>query len=372
MKPLDWLLAVVISLILWAILCFGAAIVLAEEGKQGLDILGLAKHDANMIAQEIDNGTAIGYLDSTFGNPYPNLGALLASGKVPAIRGHLRDFTCYRGGRCPSGYPSASDPRPVEEAAKRLSRFLGTHSGVTCYVSPALEHDVKDRKIVEKWYAILKRVVPSCIPVCSAFTGYCPSGVLVERHGNSGRADLRSNDGDSLFDSNSAAYRTSGRVLTFGWIPEFNGRVSGEKEFIAPLKRINWAGRDLVRQAVRVMRKPEPQPVTKCKQIKAPELFKTNAEYYGKAKDDGRGNKGLWITSKAYPRIDIVALEGRSVGCLKYFGPFSGGGYRHYVGTCSGETPVGLMDKLGSEWGLLKAGGSCWLFNAIRRQGSFR
>ncbi len=77
-----------------------------------------------------------------------------------------------------------------------------------------------------------------------------------------------------------------------------------------------------------------------------------------------------------FTAISIVAetLRGSSVGTMSYYGPFSGGGFRHYIGGRYGSdyAPTTLMDLLGGEWGLLKSGGRCWIFNAIRRQGYFR
>lgn len=343
------------------------------EGKQGLDVLGLAKIDVRVLVQEIDYDTAIGFLDNTFGDPYPKLRVLLDSGKVSAYRGHLRDFTCYRNKVCPAGTPDQHNTKIIRREAREFAAFAKGYPGIDCYVGPALEHDVKDKKTVDAWFRILREEVPQCKPVCSAFTGYCPPNVLREKHGNTGTADIRSNDGASLFDSNSADFRTSGKYLSLGWINEFNGRVTGEEPPIPmPKTRVNFAGRDLIRQAVRVMRAPQPRPEVACPVIKAPDLFKTNAEAYGKGKDDGRGNKGLWIHAKKYPKVQIETLAGRTVGCLAYYGTFSGGGFRHYVGSCSRQNPTDLMDALGSEWGILRAGGRCWLFNSIRRLGSFR
>lgn len=367
MKGRHLLGACLVSGLMWA-----AAFSAFAEGLQGLDVLILPKQNAKMIADEMDYDSAFGVLDIPSAGDYvPNLRTILESGKVVAVRTHLKDFTVYRSGR---GTDSQFDTSFVGPRAKKFKNLMDHFPGIKPYCSPALEHDVKDKRTVSKWYEILRRVYPNCTPVCSAFTGFCPDGVLREKHGNTGTADIRSNDGDSLFDSNSVNFRVSGKYLSLGWFPECNGRVSGEKQYPGPpATRINWATRALVRQAVRVMRPMTPAPVVPgCEMIKAPDLFKTNAEYYGKGKDDGRGNKGLFIVHSKYPRIGIDSLFSSSVGCLKYYGPFDGGGYRHYVGHCSGQTPVELMDQLRSEWGLLRAGSKCWVFNAIRRMGYYR
>ena len=381
-KPISWCIgfrdATWWTLIVWAIMVLVATSGRAEALK-GLDLLGLARMDAKMISEEIDNGTAIGTLDSTFGDPYPKLGLLASTGKVSAYRVHLRDFTCYRSSHCPPGYPAQNDTRPIRKAALRLAAFQ-SHYNIPCFVSPALEHDVRGARDTTSWFRILDEVLPNCVPVCSAFTGYCPKvtpngrRILIEKHGNSVNGDVVSNDGASIFDADTSTYFGRGKVLSFAWDYSFNGRVSGESVFAPPLKRVDWPTKAGIKHSVAILRSGTQRPqVTGCSPIRKPELFKTNAEYYGKNQDDGRGNKGLFISQKYVgTRIEVTSLGGKSVGLLRYFGPYSGGGFRYYLGSGSGQTPIRLMQDLGGEWGLLRWRGGCRVFNAIRREGYYR
>jgi hypothetical protein len=108
------------------------------------------------------------------------------------------------------------------------------------------------------------------------------------------------------------------------------------------------------------------------------EINKPNAEAYcAPQKDDGRGNKQLFILKrrgKSGEKLKISNWRGSEVGCAAYYGPYSEPGlYRYYVGSCSGETPNRLMRELESEWGYLEIGNNeCIEFNSIRRQGSYR
>lgn len=338
------------------------------EPKRGLDPLGLAKQDAKIIANQIDSDSAIGFLDVTFGDPYPNLQKIVATGKVSAVRVHLGDGTPMNHG-CTD---KLRDLQYLKKGAKRFKQFCDSHSNIECFISPWLEHGCKDKALVERWYDVLRTNAPAMRYVCSAYLGYCPSNVIIEKHGNTVSAPITSNDGASVYDSNTVQYRNSGSLLTLAWSNCDNGRTTGEKTFAPISKRVDWCNRFDYIQKVRLMRPPAPMPnVPGCKPFTGKELLKTNAEYYGKEKDDGRGNKPLLILPKQYSRISIQRLDGQEVACAKYYGPFSGGGYRHYVGSCSGDNPIQLMGKLTSEWGLAKAGNQCWYFNAIRRQGYY-
>lgn len=353
---------------LFFIFCFFPATLCAQT--YGLDLLGLAKTDAALVAREADNNSAVGFLDVTFGNPYPHLKILLTSGKFTKVRVHLVDYTCYRNKKCLPGTLPESDVSRIKKRAKRFAEFMNQFPGVEQFVSPALEHDVKDEAVVRAWFNAIKVNAPRAKLVCSAFTGWCPAGAIKEKHGNSAKAAIVSNDGQSLFDSNSWEYRKHGTRLVFGWINAFNGRTSGEKTFTPPLKRVNWPTSDNIKQVVRILREPEPKPPSGCQAVKAPELLKTNAEYYGKELDDGRGDKALFITEKKYQILKIFKVGSTSeIGCLRYYGSFSGGGHRYYIGSCSKEAPTELMDELRSEWGELRGDGRCWLINSVRRLG---
>lgn len=347
----------------------------SAEPIYGQDTLGLAQHNVQVLAEEIDANSAIGVLDVTFGDPYPKLKRLLDTGKVRAVRMHLIDGTCIRNHVCPPGAPGYADLDTLKKRVKRLHLFAGAYPGVAWFVSPWLEHDCKDRELVKKWFQIIAVEAPEMVPVCSAFTGFCPPGPLKESHGfKSG--DIISPDGIDHVDLDSIAYRSMGRAIVFSWRPQNNGRVSGEKVFVPPLKRVNWPTRDDIRQQVRLLRQPQPNPplAQGCRDIRKPELSKTNAEFYGSGQDDGRGNKLLFIANAQLPKVGVYAVNGRTVGSLSYYGPFSGGGFRHYIGGRYGsnQTPTQLMDQLGGEWGYLRSGAKCWQFNAIRRLGYFR
>lgn len=369
-----------LALLLLLTSCASLPIVPSKEGlsfrsapivdpQYGYDFLGLGMQDCSMVAQEIDPSSTIGVLDVTFKDPRPCLTQLIATGKVISIRVHLIDGT-VNNHQC----SSQENINNVIAGAKRWAQFSAQHPEIKFYVSPFLEWGCKDSNLFHKAFEALGQYFNSAIPVCSSLIGGCPNGATkIEGHGNIGHADIRSNDGASLFDADSWSYRQSGNNLVLGWTNCMNGRVSGEHSTpLPPLQRKDWCTRAEVRQVVRIMREPEPKPIlANCDDIKAPDINKTNAEYYGAGHDDGRGNKPLLILKNSYPRLSIQTTGGKEVGCFKYFGPYQGGGQRHYEGTCSGKSPVALMDALGGEWGKVIGNKLCLIYNSIRRQGSF-
>jgi len=355
--------------------CFLLALLLltsacSAESLKGLDLLGLAKLNAPVIAREIDPNSAIGLLDVTFGDPRPNLTRLIQSGKVSAVRVHLGDGT-------PSNHQCRGNELSLSymaSQAKKWAAYSSKFATVQWYVNAWLEQGCTDRKLVDGWYAQIKKYWPAAIQVCSQWRGYCPSNTLKEIHGG-GHGDITSNDGVSLFDSNSFDFVNSGKVLTLGWTNCMNGRVTGEKGTPPPpLQRKNWCTTNEIRQAVRIMRDPEWKPaMAGCIDINPPRISKTNAEYYGLGADDGRGNKPMLILPDKVSGFKILSPQGKQVGCFKYYGTYATPKlFRYYEGNCSGKTPDQLMDLIGGEWGKIVAGNKCYNWNSIRRLGVYR
>jgi hypothetical protein len=105
-------------------------------------------------------------------------------------------------------------------------------------------------------------------------------------------------------------------------------------------------------------------------EVAAPEIFKTNAEE--EENGNPRGNRPVYLSKIKVPRWSILSPDGREIGCATHYGEPYRNLHRHYVGNCSGDTPISLMNKAKSEWIYLRMGNRCVLVNAIRRKGSYR
>lgn len=202
----------------------------------GLDILALAKMNATMIAHEMAPKSAVGFLVGTFGDYKNNLITLCKSGKVVAIRAHLSNGPCQRNGNCELGEPTPTDFEALEKRAARLMLIMRDFPRIKVYISPRLEHDETNRAIVTRWITGIRDAAPTAIPVISAFKGYVPPDVLVEKHGNKVRADVISNDGESLFTAPPNWHRNANQ-LALGWIPECNGKSALQQPWVPPTQR---------------------------------------------------------------------------------------------------------------------------------------
>lgn len=166
-----------------------------------MDLLGLARLELrNHVYSSV---YAVGILDHTFGNPYSRLARFK---HLKAVRVHLLNGT-LNNHACAPKYPQ------LIRAKNRLLQFSVTHPKTAVYASPSLEHGCSRKGVVSRWFSKLKEF----IPVCSAYKGYCPPSVLIEKHGSNAKGDIASNDGAELG-------KLRGKIINLVWHPCMNGR----------------------------------------------------------------------------------------------------------------------------------------------------
>lgn len=369
-------------------ICLVVSVVKAET-TPGYDVLGVAMYcDRYLAAPPLP---AVSTLLNTFGDPLPCIEQRIQRGGIKIVQVDLIDATCWRNGVCPPGVPRPDDTREITKRAAQVLPLANKYPAVDFWVSSALEHDVKDSNRVKAMMQAAQAGCPKCKVIQSPMSGSVVAGYPVERHGTTASAFSISGDGSSIFDGdnirsdgNGFEHRTAGSFTTFAWFNELNLRCSGEKSFTPPKQRTAKPSADLFRQAYLTMQPEQPKPPApaQCKtvrDIKAPEITKPNAEAYCNGQpgvNDPRGNRPLLILKKSAPRgtrLNVLASNGKTVGCFKAYGPYQAGLTRWYMGDCSGQSAAQLYDALGSEWGYLDLGsGNCLRFNSIRRQGVYR
>lgn len=194
---------------------------------KGFDLLGLAKQNIKMLIRNLPKGCAIGVLAGTFGEVTKPLASLLDTGKVVAVRAHLINTVCKRNNNCEAGEPSPYDIDVLRRRAVKFEMLAHRYPKVKFFISPALEYDEKDIKLIKKWVRVIKDVVPSCEVVLNPHTGVTIDGPLREKHGNKYTpSDIRSNDGADFFDlEDFDRYKNQGRIMTLGWTYSFNCRA---------------------------------------------------------------------------------------------------------------------------------------------------
>jgi hypothetical protein len=355
---------------------------------KGYDALGLAKYCRTFLAAP--SLPAVSTLLDTFGDPLPCLDRALKRGKTKLVQIDLRDATCVRNRVCPPNTPPLTDWKYLRQKAQQVNSLARKHREVEWWVSPFLEHDFADPKVILRACSEVSKGCPRCLCINSPFLGARPKGLPIELHGTKTRSFMVSADGSSSFDAdnlnsdgNGFQHRTSGEYVTFAWWPELNLRCTGQRAWVFPNDRTTRPTKDQFEHAFQLMKQEQrrPTPPPQCRRIKrlskeSGEIHKTNAEQFCNGLPAlARGNKPTLIIEKSGrlgDRLNLLNSDGESVGCYAYGGPFQKL-HRWYLGTCSGQTPIELYKDLGSEWGWVNlGGGDCLEVNAIRRSGVYR
>ena len=360
----------------------------------GYDVLGVAKYcDTFLAAPPLP---AVSTVLEIFGDPMPCIEQYIKKNSklVTDVQIDLVDATCHRNKVCPPGTPALNNLAVMKQRAERIHVYAKTYPKITWWISPYLEHDIKNANELKAAFDVAQAACPICRLINSPVSGISLSSVLEERHGTKNvRAFSVSGDGASMFDAdnikddgNDFQHRLAGTDQIYGWVNSFNLRCTGEKKFVAIKDRTHRPHPDEFLQIEKILKTeepPKPTPPAICKttrdiQGSKGEITKTNAELYCNGTgDDGRGNKPLLIIEKkgGYgERMTIHKPDGTEVGCFRYHGEFLDKRLgRWYVGNCSGERPYQLYQEIGGEWAHAKdKNGNCIRFNVIRRQGNYR
>lgn len=340
----------------------------------GYDVLGVAKYcDVYLKAPKLPS---VSTLLGTFGDPIPCIEKRIKLGGLTHVQFDLLDGTCWRNDNCEPNTPKLSDINELRKRAKRVNSLAVKYPNIKFYISPILEHDIKDeRKVISLCRTVIDEC-PTCECINSPVSGAKPKNIKLELHGNQ-RAYSVSNDGSSVFNCDSVKFRSAGSNFVYAWFPELNLRYSGEKKFTPPSKRTCTPTINLFKQAYMLLQKPEDkkEPPSICKTVRDvsnEEIWKTNAESY--CDDDPRGNKPLFITKLNKQKYPIISSNGTEIACISLYGSYAAktGYNRYYMGSCSGDTPISLYKKAGSEWAFINDSSRCIRINTIRRLGNFR
>jgi hypothetical protein len=186
----------------------------------GLDYLGLGHvmWPVEATIRLTPAGTAIGCFDNTFGDVFPNLGKLLASGKFPVVRSHIWWDDAHR----IVPLDVLRDRVPYYEAlAKKYPK-------VKIYISHSCEHNEYVMTDILKRIQVITRKAPSCIPVNCVWQGRCVDGFINEKHGTTNPGlrlpYITSNDGSILPAPGMTKFKKAniGAELCFLWDTQFN------------------------------------------------------------------------------------------------------------------------------------------------------
>ena len=330
----------------------------------GLDLLGLSRFP-DLALREQPAGWSIGCFGSgVFGNPYPALDRILATGRVPRVRVQCLWSDSH-------SFGPADLPRAIAEA-KKLAPLIGKYPNVEFRVSPYCEHRLSGRDITQVLAAVQK-VVPTAVMVnapCPGHRVYLP-GVVNELHGAetgpvpSGRVDF-SFDGTPCVDADVEAFkRKYANAETFYFHePRFNGRWEDNDKTPRP-DRKGWPDSALIDSVIYLHRDKGAARLAKGW------LYKSHSE--NKGSGDARAEKPVLIGPVKTREVRLVCDNGQVADVLRYYGPYSGGGFRYYASAWGYQTAEKARRIQGHPLVKVVADGKGYgTINPAFREGSYR
>lgn len=325
----------------------------------GLDFLGGTKYEHEAIAG-LPHGWAAGIFLREFGDGFDLIEPLAHGGNCPAIRTHILWDKSHK-------YSAKLNKLVFEEAAK-LNAVAAKYPSVKFYVSPYCEHNKPGSEIGP----ILKKLQHDCphlTPVNSIWKGDIVKDYISEVHGDAKAPPgdfLWSADGDDLPQIDSAKEVSAyGRALIrFGWGQRFNLRQQEDLKKdppllnLPPMKRTAKPSVEYIHSVARLVQPPgtapefpHAHPLTHFTGQKS--IMKSHAEDKV-GNNDPRANKLMAIFSEHAPEVDVYDCENNHIEQMRFYGPYSGGGFRYYSSFYGYQLGEKAKKQTGSEWVVFK------------------
>jgi hypothetical protein len=287
----------------------------------GLDFLGLAKY-GNLALAEFPDGWALGAFSRTFGDAIPAVSRILDTGRCPRVRLHLLWKDDHKFG--------AKEFEEIRREARRIVPFVRKYRGkIDIRISGACEHTLK-RADGEKLKALVLKELPGVTYVNTPWIkggGETISGVN-EVHGNDAKAPRGQHDfsfdGHNAVDSDFDAVRKrfSDCDTFYIWNSQCNGRKTTGDKTPRP-ERKAWPTSRYIDSWIALSR--ERGAVS----LPAKWIFKSHADQHD-VPPEPRAGKPVWICPTKAAEIILRCRNGQIVDRARYFGPFTGGGFRYY------------------------------------------
>lgn len=339
--------------------------------RPGYDLLGMAHplFPFKRILEQIPKDAPIGWFWNTFGPSKDLLKYMLDSG-----------YTIFR----PQMWWSNSHaivPLNVLEVTLKELREVTDGKNIRLYVSPSCEHAEKDSREVKARIDLVRKIIPSAIPVNNPWTGAVLKGVLTERHGGEpGRCELASCDGTNCYDLNAAKWiREYGNREhpCFLWGYRFNLReITDPGQKPPPIKDRKAAPNVQYFNSIKRLAEDKglpPKPDFKAEKFRKPNIYKTHAEddqeFSEDEPDEARENRPVLIIKSSAPAVDILDKNRTVLGRFPRYGSigsFQGGLTRYYSAVRGGLGLYGFeignlaSSKSGSEFVWFRAGKSIY------------
>lgn len=299
----------------------------------GLDLLGLSRFEQTAV-NEFPEGWALGAFAVTFGDALPSIRKVIETGRCPHVRVQCLWSDTHSFG--------PSDIHTLTAIARRYEKLSTRFPSVRFELSPFCEHNLSDP---DHYLDIVKQEAPSCFPVNTPWQGALSKRYKNEVHGDHARPKGRYNysfDGTSAVDADVQKFKRQhdSADVFFFWVPQFNGKKNSADSTPRP-ERKAWPTPALIDSVIYLHNKRGKVS------FDAPRLWKSHADQHD-VPPEPRALKPVIIIAEKVPELVLKASNGQVIATAPYYGPFSGGGHRYYLG----------------DWGFLVAE------RAIRIQGS--
>lgn len=274
------------------------------------------------------------YVDG-FGDSLPVVSALAAKGCL-LFRIHL----CWKDDH----KFTSEDLRFVAREARRLKPIIAKYPNVKWYVSPACEHELSESAWREFANVTSRELAGTSFELVNTPNhnkGFVSKTVLNEYHGaekSPRRGSARysfSFDGTNITDSDiDGVYKKNyAQAEYFGiWNSQMNGNrkifKAGDKreptDYIDRAKRIFWPTSKQLDSWIHLTTNSKGDT-----RIPTGWIFKSHGDQH-KAPPEGKDQKPLFIRPQKVKEIIAKTRNGTVIDRARYYGVFSGGGYRYY------------------------------------------
>jgi hypothetical protein len=283
----------------------------------GLDYLGGARY-GDLIVREHPEGWAAGFFANTFGNAWPVIEKLLATGRCPRVRIHAvwDDRHQYR--------PKEHDPIIIRES-KKAGALAQKFTSVHVQFSPFCEHNMTAEQASAVHLKVLNTPGTGFLfLVNSVYKGAILKHVINEVHGThkkpSNGGYNYSFDGLSSVDADAESIkRQYADAQTFYfWVPQFNLRKNTNDATPRPQRKAVPTGA-LIDSVIYLHRD---KGETK---LDRKHLWKSHGDQHSVPVPEPRAHKPVFITPVDAKRIELVADNGQVVAVMPRAGKFTDG-----------------------------------------------
>jgi hypothetical protein len=289
----------------------------------GLDFLGIARYGKVARDEFPQNWTlgAFSFVDG-FGDALPAIDGVLATGRVSVCRLQLAWDDDHKFSR--------SDRERIKKEAERCVKLVDKYPNVKWYFSPCCEHELREAD----WEYIASGVLNAIgnrqvllVNSPNVRKGFVSRKHLNEYHGadkrpRAGGRYAFSFDGTNCVDADVESYKRNYKDAEYFlyWSCQANGRLKAEDKTPRP-KRKAWP---TSRQIDSWIYLSNAKGATKFS-----ELYKSHSDQHT-VPPSGKDQKPVFIIKAKVSEIVLKTRNGQIIDRARFYGSFTGGGYRYY------------------------------------------